>query len=104
MLSPGIILETTVDAFCLYFNKFILDVIVKYNNIEAINHSSTWKILDVVELKAFLLTAGHLKQNNVNIRTIWNKIYGQPIFRATMGINRFKQILRFIRFDDISPG
>ena len=103
MVSPGIILETTADAFYLYFNKFIFDVIVKYTNIEAINHSSTQKILDVVKLKAFfglLLTAGHLKQNNVNIRTLWNKIYGQPIFLATMGINRFKQILWFIRFDD----
>ena len=57
----------------------------------------------MVELKAFfglLLTAGHLKQSNINIRTLWNKIYDQPIFRATIGINRFKQILRFIRFDD----
>ena len=47
-----------------------------------------------------LWTAEHLKQNNINIRTLWNKIYGQPNFRATMGIKRFKQILRFIRFDD----
>ena len=36
MLSPGIILETTADAFCLYFNKFIFDVIVKYTNIDLI--------------------------------------------------------------------
>ena len=89
ILSPGIILETTADAFCLYFNKFIFDVIVKYTNIEAINHFSIWRILDVVKLKAFfglLLTDGHLKQNNINIRTLWNKIYGQPIFCTTMGI------------------
>ena len=103
MLSPDIILETTENAICLYFKKFIFYVIVRYTNIEAINHSNIWKILDVVKLKAFfslLLTAGHLNQNNINTRTLWNKIYGQPIFRSTMEINRFKQILRFIHFDD----
>jgi len=31
MLSLDIILETTENAFCLYFNKFIFDVIVKYS-------------------------------------------------------------------------
>jgi len=46
------------------------------------------------------LSAGDLKQNNINIRTLWNKIYYHPIFRDTMGINRFKQILWFIIFDD----
>ena len=47
-----------------------------------------------------LIDSGHLKQNNINDITLWNKIYDQPIFCASMGINRFKQILRFIRFDD----
>jgi len=54
--------------------------------------SILWSVID----------RGHLKQKNVNIRILWNKIYGEPIFRATMGINRVKQILRFIRFDDKS--
>lgn len=30
----------------------------------------------------------------------FDRLRGQPIFRATMGLKRFKAILRYIRFDE----
>lgn len=102
-LPPDTVIENPEDAFFLYFNDFIFTQIVKYTNIEAENNIKDWKPVDIVELRAFfglLLTAGHLKQNNTNYITLWSKLYGSPIFRATMSLCRFKLLLRFIRFDD----
>ena len=63
------------------------------------------KPTDAVEIRAIiglLLTAGHLKQQFVNVNVLWNEIYESPIFRATMSKNRFKFLLKFIRFVDKS--
>lgn len=48
----------------------------------------------------FLITAGHLKQNNANYEVLWNPVYERSSFRATMGISRFKKLLKICRFDD----
>lgn len=96
-------IENPEDAFFLYFNDFIFTEIVKYTNIEAERNVQKWKVVDVIEMRAFfglLLTAGHLKQNNTSYVTLWSKKYRSPIFRATMSLDRFKLLLRFIRFDD----
>lgn len=102
-LPPDTVFENVADAFFLYFNDVIFSEILKYTNIEAENNTKDWKPVDLIEMRAFfalLLTAGHLKQSNTNYRTLWSKKYGSPIFRATMGLCRFKSLLRFIRFDD----
>lgn len=57
------------------------------------------------ELHAFfglLIIAGHMKSCNENYRVFWHPFYGSKIFKATMGLTRFEQLLRFIRFDDKS--
>lgn len=104
-LPQGVLIEEPVDAFLLYINKQIVDKIVNYTNQEAIRviGPEKWKNCDSIELYAFiglLITAGHLKSNYTNYDVLWNRIYGPPIFRATMGLKRFKLLLRFIRFDD----
>lgn len=84
--------------------------IVDYTNKEAVrvtneNKLKPWQMVDTLEVRAFfglLLTAGHLKSNHQSYEVLWDNMYGPPIFRATMGRNRFKSLLRFIRFDDRS--
>lgn len=41
-----------------------------------------------------------MKSCNENYRTFWHPFYGSKIFKASMGLTRFEQLLRFIRFDD----
>ncbi|PSN46769.1 hypothetical protein C0J52_22928 [Blattella germanica] len=53
-------------------------------------------------LIGLLVTAGHLKSNLSNLRSLWSKKYGAPIFRATMSRQRFEDLLMFLRFDDKS--
>jgi hypothetical protein len=84
--------------------------IVNFTNKEAKVVTSTkklkpWHDTDEVEIRAFfglLLTAGHLKSNHMSFEVLWDSMYGPTIFRATMGRNRFKALLRFIRYDDKS--
>lgn len=33
-------------------------------------------------------------------KVLWDKLYGAPIVRATVGLKSFKALWRFIRFDD----
>ncbi|XP_046392323.1 piggyBac transposable element-derived protein 4-like [Ischnura elegans] len=42
----------------------------------------------------------HLRSNHTSYDVLWSQLYGPPIFRATMGLKRFKYLLAFIRFDD----
>ena len=111
ILPPGAVLEEPVDAFNLLVDDSIVDNIVTYTNKEAqtvheVNHYETpWKECDAVEIRALiglLITAGHLKSNHQNCEVLWNETYGPPLFRATMGKNRFKSLLRYIRFDNKS--
>ena len=47
-----------------------------------------------------LIIVGHLKWNIKNYRSPWDPLYESPIFRATLGLTRFENILRSLRFDD----
>ena len=62
-----------------------------------------WVPLVFTELKAFiglLLIVGVHRAHVEPIREIWSREYGRPFFCATMSLNRFKDILRFLRFDN----
>lgn len=104
--------ETTspMDFFKLFFTDEVCEEILKCTNLEAIRFYNSnkipmeeWKMVDRDELHAFfglLITAGHMKSCNENYRNFWHPFYGSSFFQATMGLTRFEQLLRFIRFDD----
>lgn len=98
--------DTVIDFFKLFFTDDICEEIVKWTNMAAIRFyksNDDWKMVNKEELHAFfglLITAGHMKSCNENYRNFWHPFYGSTIFKATMGVNRFEQLLRFIRFDD----
>ena len=103
-------LESPFDAFRLYVNDKIVGLIVQFTiNIEAErvygerHFQAPWKPTDELEILAFIglvMAAGLFKAKHLTYETLWNPKFGNPLFRATMSMLRFKALLRFIRFDD----
>ena len=55
------------------------------------------------EFRAFtglLYVLGVTKGANESLDQLWSMEWGRPFVRATMSLERFKAIIRFIRFDD----
>lgn len=106
VLPPGKSLDSIWSSFKMFIDNTVCEEILKYTNKEAVTtygQSRKWNPIDMDELHAFfglLITAGHMKSNAQNYRIFWDKLYGITIFKATMGVRRFMEILRFIRFDD----
>ncbi|XP_053960549.1 piggyBac transposable element-derived protein 4-like [Anastrepha ludens] len=62
----------------------------------------TWKKVTLSEMYAFigvLIMTGANRNNAECAPDLWS-VENCPLYRASMGINRFQAILRFIRFDD----
>ena len=99
--------QSITEAFELYFDDDIVEVIVDATNQEAARQiGKKWaKKTDAEEVKAFfglLLIAGALKAKHLSYDLLWSTSYGPPIFRATMSLKRFKALLALMRFDDKS--
>ncbi|XP_059607993.1 uncharacterized protein LOC132255837 [Phlebotomus argentipes] len=111
-IPPGTILNVPADYMNLYLRD-IISIVTIHTNAEAEREDSTkgtsascsWKPIDAEEMSAFigLLFLGgvrHMKDDSIAM--IWDKCHGNNMFRAAMSQNRFKQILRFLRFSDES--
>ncbi|CAF3896861.1 unnamed protein product [Rotaria sordida] len=64
-----------------------------------------WKETDSEEIWGFigiLILAGVYRSKNEDLYDLWSTINGRPIFQATMTKNRFKSLLHFCRFDNIT--
>lgn len=100
------------DTFKCIFSDEIIDIILRHTNkkakqvYEAYNSLTKkqleWIDLTVREVDAFLgllITSGVNHSNAQYTRDMW-KVNSYPLYRASMGMNRFWNILRFLRFDD----
>ncbi|XP_037882974.1 piggyBac transposable element-derived protein 4-like [Glossina fuscipes] len=105
-LPPGKHIDCTLDAFSLFFDKEITDMIVKYTNIEGQRVAADkWKRTDPIEVRAFIglvINAGLKKGGISKIGEFWDPLHGNPLFRACMSRNRFANLRRHLRFDDKS--
>ncbi|CAF1177060.1 unnamed protein product [Rotaria sordida] len=113
-------IQTIVDAFRLFITEDILNEIVMQTNKYAKrfidqenqrrlnnrnNHKQPvkWKQLDYIELEAFLgllIQAGAEFSHHQSLVELWDISRSRPIYHATMSLERFKNLLRFLRFDD----
>ena len=62
-----------------------------------------WKNVTIPEMRAYyglLILAGVYRSHGEDMTELWNDKLGRPIFRATMSLKRYKEITRFLRFDD----
>lgn len=102
-LAPGQHLDTDADCFAMIIDRRVIDILVQYTNIEAKKKKPHFHVIDHIEMKAFiglLIAAGVDRSSKRNYVEFWGTLRGLAIFKATMGLKRFREIMRFIRFDD----
>ncbi|CAJ0962012.1 unnamed protein product [Ranitomeya imitator] len=102
--------KTAVECWNSIFTDDILDSIVTYTNqyIDIIKDkyicNRTIKRTDEIELRAFfglLYLAGAYRANRQSLEELWGKDGdGVEKFSLVMSINRFKILIRCLRFDD----
>lgn len=97
-----IVTSEMIDIIVRYTNKKATAVYKNYNETHPARKQAVWKYLISCELYAFfgiLIAAGANNSNTDHTTDMW-KTTSYPLYRAAIGINRFWNILRFIRFDD----
>lgn len=102
-LPTGKHIEIESDAFHAIMDEATINIIVKFTNIEGNKRNPNWNPVDNIEILAFiglLIAAGVDRSSKKNYQEFYGTLRGLPIFKATMPRNRFRDILRFIRFDD----
>lgn len=93
--------ENMVDLIVQWTNKKATSFYVGYNE-EHQNSQKLWNPVtrqEIYSFMAILICSGANNSNTDHTKDMWNS-NSYPLYRATMGINRFQSIMRFIRFDD----
>lgn len=97
-----IIQKEAITAFTLFVDKFIVDTIVECTQIEARSKSGdeTWSTSTEEIYKLFgVMYARGLLAKGQPVDYIWSKKWGPPIFSQLMSRNRYKELIRYLRFD-----
>ncbi|XP_017479435.1 PREDICTED: piggyBac transposable element-derived protein 4-like [Rhagoletis zephyria] len=92
------------ESFDLCFTAQMKRMVIQFTNIEGNKKiGERYNQIDEIELDAFLgilILAGVYRSHGESIRSLWDKVHGRPIFRATMPLGRFLEINRVLRFDN----
>lgn len=107
--GPARSVSTVIDCWKCFFDENILNIIVDHTNhfISEKQYSNEYRTAtptDLTEMKALLgllYLAAVRKVNNLNCADLW-KTNGTSIelFRLTMSLERFRFLIRHIRFDN----
>ena len=112
-IKLGVCPRSEEEAFLMFMDD-ALEVTLQYTNLQRRHMEMKWNQqnpnnirvfppVDRVELNAFwglLLLAGLFKAQYRPTSELWSTTEGQPVFRATMSMQRFKNIKGWLRFDD----
>lgn len=91
--------DETIQSIVTNTNKYLEKLRPKYSRARDCKETNLDEVLSFIGL---LYLSGVLKSSHVNLQDLWKKDITTPnCFRMTMGINRFKTLLRSLRFDDI---
>lgn len=91
------------DAFKIFINHQMVDMIVTHTNAEARRQVDDWEATDRDELYVFiglLILAGVYRAKNEPISQLWSKTDGRSIFGKSMSRDRFQKLQSYLRFDD----
>lgn len=98
--------SSPLSIFKSFMTEEIVSIIVRETNRKAettlSEQNKTWTRVTETELYAYfglLLAAGRNHANLVHTKELW-QTSSDPVFRATMSLERFWAISRFIRFDN----
>ncbi|XP_034543026.1 activating transcription factor 7-interacting protein 1 isoform X2 [Notolabrus celidotus] len=96
-------IENAVRAFSCLLDRKILQHIRDCTVAEAhhVEKDSSWD-LSIPELKAFiaLLYVRGVYNKNMELESFWSEEWGLAFFRTTMPRDRFRTIMRYLRFDN----
>lgn len=102
------------DTFKCIFSDVMCEIIIRQTNRKGNEVYAThnfinpekppkkWKLLTEKEFDAYLailINAGVHQSNNEHTKMLWATT-SNPLYRASMGLNRFWEISRFLRFDN----
>jgi hypothetical protein len=96
--------QSKLSAFQCLFDDFILRLIAECTTKEAHRQRkhTDWSITKC-EMGAFIglmLIRGAMCSTRISVPDLWSSQWGIGIFKKTMPRDRFKEILRYTRFDD----
>lgn len=98
----AIVHDSPLTALHLFIDKYIIDHIVKCTETEAHKklNDPTWKTSseEIHKLIGIMYARGLIARGQP-VHQIWSKNWGPPFFRETMSRDRYKELLRYIRFD-----
>ncbi|KAL2095507.1 hypothetical protein ACEWY4_010226 [Coilia grayii] len=104
---PGSTAVSPKDAWDMFMSHNIIEEVLKCTNLEgrrtATAKGKEWRNVDKEEFMAFIgltLIAGGEKSWDVALRELFVDPLQNPIYKATMGLKRYEDIHRAIRFDD----
>ncbi|XP_063924667.1 piggyBac transposable element-derived protein 4-like [Zophobas morio] len=110
-IGPVRLVKTPLEIFHHFFDQNVLDIIVENTNkylatAEANYSRATYtrptNFIEIQALLGILLLSGVKKSNHLNAEDLFKSNGTCPeIFRLTMSCQRFRILLRYLRFDDI---
>ena len=96
-------LSSPIETFVHFFPCEFLNIILTATNDKGCVSDPDFIPMSIDELYGFLgilLFAGAYHDNRLTIDELFHSERGRPIYNATMARQRFKTILRHLRFDD----
>lgn len=105
--------KTALQSFFIFFNEDILNILVESTNVFINTIKTRYQrdrdanTTDIIEMKAFigiLVVIGTCRAGRRNLKDIWDNSKGTGIemVYTTMSENRFRFLLRGLRFDDVT--
>nr|XP_012145741.1 PREDICTED: piggyBac transposable element-derived protein 4-like [Megachile rotundata] len=98
----NIMADNVVSAFSLIINNYIIKHIKKCTEEEGrriLGYDWTTTLPEIRAFIGILYARGAYEAKNLKLSYLWLEKWGPEFFRRTMSRDKFKQILRFIRFD-----
>ena len=89
--------------FKLFIDNFMVRKCVEYTNMYGQSQDPEFRQIDVSEFYKFvglLIFIGVFSAKQENLEEVWSEEFGRPFVKKTMARNRFREIKRFIRFDN----
>lgn len=98
----NIMADNLVSAFSLIIDNYIIKHIKKCTEEEGrriLGYAWTTTLPEIRAFIGILYARGAYEAKNLKLSYLWSAKWGPEFFRRTMPRDKFKQILRFIRFD-----
>ena len=95
--------DSPLGAFLLLMDSDMISLVQNCTNVEArrVLSNKDWNVSrsELLAFIALLYVRGAYGGRNIFLESYWNKQWGVSFFSETMARNRFREILRFLRFD-----